>query len=953
MLDLVTGRLRWIRLEPPGEDAIEFRCESEVGQEVHQVKRSRSGGGHWTVGALANVLDDFGAILASDGEVRCVFVSEHAAAELQELSERARSAQDLAEFRARFLDADWLAKPWQQLTSRWTADEDEPFRRLRRVRFTTASEEHLCDDTDAILRLLFDAPPAVSRAALTELALASVHQFLRADDIVSKLAEHGVRRVQPVVSSVVPTTAAPVPSSKVSITRAIELQAIADGLAAGMTTVVVGGISGIGMTTVAAQFAASWKGPVCWLDCALVGSALEALTALSAVLSKAGDDSLASALMRGAAAAEPVGRLAGKCLGARRCLVVWDGVDSDTASFVGPIIEAIGTTIQGGGQLVTQHEHRPRGITQVVVRVGRLEPSAVRTLLVDAFPEARVPDLEAADELTQGHPYLVQLLRSAASSVDLKTALATLPTGGASTRLTSQMLSHLKEDARALLTSLAWLGIPFSAAQALRLGGAPETLRLLADSHLILRWGSEGYRVHDIVAEFVKRSTPEPDVRQYHERSALLLRGLAHPTWVEVRAALAHAEAACLPAIVHETGSALLKYATESGSWALAREAAETLVRDHPDALGGFAQFILGKAARMRGEFAEALTHYARAEELAAQSAYRDMARFERASVLCLLGRRSEADPIYTELAHSEEPATKAEARMGLALGVAERGDLLSAMTTLEEAAEIASTGGAPREEAEAWQCMGVILARAGRWSDARERLQRAHALRYETDARDVYGWFHLYRIVLEVERALGNEAGARAAAHGLWRFAVLSGSLAWECDAAHALCLVHHDANDPEVAMAVLRLRGVGDDSTRAPAERGAALEMLALCEWSLSRHERATEAILELYALSVEHDIDVRQFAYVPHARTRGHENIVILQDDSYGLVLPPQTEFQRFIEELLSSVLSRRPELSKYAMMVQGSLNPAIDSSKRNRKRATNTSTPRAKRGTTKRR
>lgn len=148
LVDLVTGRLEWIRIEPPGEHAIEFRCQTGSGEEAHQIKRGLSGGGHWTIAALGDVLDGFGTLLATEPGLLCAFGSEHAAPELQELSERARHARDSAEFIARFLDAKTIAKAWTQLQARWGTDERETWQRLRRITVTSVSEQHLQADID-------------------------------------------------------------------------------------------------------------------------------------------------------------------------------------------------------------------------------------------------------------------------------------------------------------------------------------------------------------------------------------------------------------------------------------------------------------------------------------------------------------------------------------------------------------------------------------------------------------------------------------------------------------------------------------------------------------------------------------------------------------------------------------------------------------------------------------
>lgn len=77
---------------------------------------------------------------------------------------------------------------------------------------------------------------------------------------------------------------------------------------------------------------------------------------------------------------------------------------------------------------------------------------------------------------------------------------------------------------------------------------------------------------------------------------------------------------------------------------------------------------------------------------------------------------------------------------------------------------------------------------------------------------RDIYGWYHLFKSALIIERALGNKDEARQTAHGFWRCAVLSGSIASEAHAAHAMCLMDPNQDEPEVMAAVDRLHSIGD---------------------------------------------------------------------------------------------------------------------------------------------
>lgn len=374
--------------------------------------------------------------------------------------------------------------------------------------------------------------------------------------------------------------------------------------------------------------------------------------------------------------------------------------------------------------------------------------------------------------------------------------------------------------------------------------------------------------------------------------------------------------------ITRQAGSALLGYATDAGLWRLAREAAESLAQDPVGAKEWYPHFVLGKSARMTQDFEVALAQYTEAEAVAIHPKERDVARYERASVLCELGRREEADPLYAELADSSDPATRVEARVALALGVADRGDVPAAMSMLEDAAELANKAGVAREEAEVWQAMGVVLAQAERWTEARVRIKRAHTLRFalgDDQARDIYGWYHLFRIALGIERALGNHAAARSAARGVWRCAVLSGSIAWEANAAHAMCLTDPDASDSEIQAAVARLKTISRDAARSAVSRLAALEGLVLSEWSLHHYDSAIEAIAEIAAIGEESRISTPIFAHLVNS-SDGRENIVAMPGGGYGLLIP-SGKTEDFIAEVASRVFENRPELAKYSVLLKG--------------------------------
>jgi tetratricopeptide (TPR) repeat protein len=920
LVDLVTGRLEWLRIEPPGDDAIEFRCGSHDGESAHQVKRGISGGGHWTLAALGDVLDGFGSLLAAEPKLQCVFISTHAAPELQELAERAQASRDLIEFKKRFLTAEWVTDAWSALRKQWRTDEDETWNRLRRLSIAAIGEQVLRDNTDTILQLLFDAPPETTRAVLSDLVLDSIHVELRADDIVTRLEAQSIRRVRTTKANTIAPGLSPPPAA--GVRRDIELERISALLSSAHSTIIVGGISGIGKTTVAAQFAAEWNGAVCWLDTGLITSGVEALAAIGEYVSNAfADDSIVKVMPKAESQVVAIGRLAGKVLTAHECLLVWDGVDGERHTQLRPVIDAIATTLGSGGvQLVTTQETRESGkvATSATVRVDRLARETVAQILTHVYPNARAEDVEIADDVTRGHPYLVQLLVDAAGLIDLGVALQSMRAEARVDPMVSALMENLTEDARRILGTLTWLDLPFGALHVERLGGSATVLKELAARHLIVRSGGDAYQVHDLVGHLIKSAASERERIEFHERAALLLRGMEKPSWLEVRAMLRHARAASLTDVIRETGSLLLRFALDRGHWGLAREAAESLTASSTDF---FPHFVLAKAYRMTREFAKALLHYEVAEENAPTSREREMARYDRASVLCELGRRPEADAIYTAMLDSSEASTRSAARLALALGAADRGHRDEAMQLLEEALEIATEANDKRQVAEAHHAIGRILIDEEKWEEARAHLKQAHTIRMTVtgpEAFDVLGWFHLFESVLRVERALGNRQDARNAAHGLWRFAAASGSIRWETNAAHALCLADPNDADPDVIMAMSRLYSTKAEADLDDSLRVAVLESLIICEWSLKHYEEATELILELLALGNEHHVGIPIFAFLD-PKSELEENVVQVPR-GYGL-FAPFGQTPEFITAIVSRVLARRPELIQHANAVIG--------------------------------
>jgi hypothetical protein len=200
MIDVMDERVDAIRLEPPGVEGegIEFWVRRGDKREYHQVKRQHSASGRWTLADLGHehVLAHFRDKLY-DPEAACIFVSSHAAYQLEELADRSRKAVSWEEFEQVFMKSDAQSSAFNDLCRRWgDCSGQDAFEALKRVRVETVGEDTLRTFVESRLAALVEGDSATVADILAQLALDAVHQELTAYDIWHHLESRGFRRRQ-------------------------------------------------------------------------------------------------------------------------------------------------------------------------------------------------------------------------------------------------------------------------------------------------------------------------------------------------------------------------------------------------------------------------------------------------------------------------------------------------------------------------------------------------------------------------------------------------------------------------------------------------------------------------------------------------------------------------------------------------------------------------------------
>ena len=200
MTDVMDERADAIRLEPPGVEGegIEFWVRRGDRCEYYQVKRQHSASGRWTLAELGHehVLAHFREKLY-DPEATCIFVSSHAAYQLERLADDSRRAGSWETFEQVFIKGDAQSSAFNDLCRRWgDCPGQDAFEALKHVHVETVGEDTLRTFVESRLAALVEGDSATVADILAQLALDAVHQELTAHDIWHHLESRGFRRRQ-------------------------------------------------------------------------------------------------------------------------------------------------------------------------------------------------------------------------------------------------------------------------------------------------------------------------------------------------------------------------------------------------------------------------------------------------------------------------------------------------------------------------------------------------------------------------------------------------------------------------------------------------------------------------------------------------------------------------------------------------------------------------------------
>ena len=199
LIRLMKGEFDSIHLEPPGEEGegVEFAIKTKDGVEYHQAKYKLTGTGVWSLYELSHrrVLSHFYRKL-DNPSATCMFLSSHAAHQLDELACHARDAGTWIKFQQKFVSSDTWDRNFKEIHNYWKSpSEEDTYERLKRVKVTTIDKDSLRKWVEDALEALVIGNPATASDVLSNFVLEHTHQELTSQDIWAHLQSRGIDRL--------------------------------------------------------------------------------------------------------------------------------------------------------------------------------------------------------------------------------------------------------------------------------------------------------------------------------------------------------------------------------------------------------------------------------------------------------------------------------------------------------------------------------------------------------------------------------------------------------------------------------------------------------------------------------------------------------------------------------------------------------------------------------------
>lgn len=535
-------------------------------------------------------------------------------------------------------------------------------------------------------------------------------------------------------------------------------------------TIILGGVPGIGKTSIAAQFAKeiSVTRKLLWVDCDPHGQLATVLSLVADFLrTECQDAELQHVLQSNSATQAMHVECAAASLDKHSVILVLDGFEVDANVSLVALVTRCNRLFNVARLLIAARKWSDRvalfNLPQII-NIDMLDRAAAVALMLRCAERLSVPtpqreDLVEAYGRIGGHPYMLRLLVALSRSFPLPQLLQSLPRfeQQAHDYVRRNIIDQLVPSAQKLLANLSLIRIPFYTLAVEQFDGSRQcwdNFESLVDRFLIMRcaYDSSRYEIHRIIRDSVVFGTSDQERHSAHCRAYVYHHNLSDgkKTLADGRESVYHALLGNMPTEA-ESACKMVLYALMRVGWMDAvLEWTDSFGRDACARAWPMLHYQRGRTLRLKGRPDEARVEYEEALRLTSNPAEVEGAKFELASMIVSCHgndpqKRQRAINIYNELALSDNCATRASALGTAGWLEAEYADKQRGIEMIRASLELAERHALKRQVAQSLYWLGVLLCDAN-VLDAIEYAERSVELWGELEARDgAQAWEGLY----------------------------------------------------------------------------------------------------------------------------------------------------------------------------------------------------------------
>lgn len=453
-----------------------------------------------------------------------------------------------------------------------------------------------------------------------------------------------------------------IPQTKLLIGRDSEIEQLSEGFSK-YNTIQVGGISGIGKTSVVAKFVKLIQNDTLWISFKSVNNIdLFFLKVADYLFSLHEDSKLLNIIENPAFSDEYKIKITVQLLEHYGTCLVIDGLDNDNYSF-SRFLEECNMYFQNAKLIITTKQSLKMCKFNNPIfpfNLNRLD-TPYGVLLLKKYLKSTIYEglddeiLEIIVNKVNGHPYFIKFVAELANSVSLTSLLdefSNLTTEEIHSYISSKILEGLTNTEKNLLVNLSIFRIPFKIAVVRFLLGDVNVYKefiTLVNKFLISNSFEGHYEIHDTIVEYLYSHIPDRELKDIHKKAVNYYISLEDRVVNESIELVFHAIESDQVELAKNESEKFLGKLMSIGYFDIAYRLAEELLEKEITKSWGHLYYTIGRVLRFKSEIQKALDIFRKGISQGITDKYKDAIKHEYASMLIIISKGSEGDEYFKE----------------------------------------------------------------------------------------------------------------------------------------------------------------------------------------------------------------------------------------------------------------------------------------------------------------